>query len=91
MKLSFVALILAGGALAAPTKKNKKLNIKKTDDLLFRTSLPDFIEKRNNMDPSTLNWDSDGCTSVPDKPLTFDFLVRFSSPRRLIMGMYMSY
>ncbi|CAI6092643.1 unnamed protein product [Clonostachys chloroleuca] len=74
MKLSFVALILASGALAAPTKKNKKLNIKKTDDLLFRTSLPDFIEKRNNMDPSTLNWDSDGCTSVPDKPLTFDFL-----------------
>ncbi|CAH0057382.1 unnamed protein product [Clonostachys solani] len=74
MKPIIFALILAGGTLATHPKVKEKVSIKKTDDLVFRAALPEFINRRNNQDPTTLDWDSDGCTGVPDKPLEFDFL-----------------
>ncbi|VUC24177.1 unnamed protein product [Clonostachys rosea] len=75
MKLIIIALFLVALALAGPVDKKKlKKDIARTDDLMFRTNLADFISKREGQQPPTLDWNSDGCTGVPDKPLEFNFL-----------------
>jgi len=36
-----------------------------TDTYLFSITLPQFTQNRNARNPSTLDWQSDGCTSSP--------------------------
>ncbi|KAF2790429.1 hypothetical protein K505DRAFT_202356, partial [Melanomma pulvis-pyrius CBS 109.77] len=51
-----------------------------TDTLLFTASLNYFIETRNaaftgkHNNTKQLDWESDGCSSSPDRPLGCDFL-----------------
>lgn len=45
-----------------------------TDRYLFSLSLPDFSSRRNDRDPATVDWTSDGCTSSPDNPFGFPFV-----------------
>ena len=44
-----------------------------TDRLLFFSSMAEFQAARNVMDPSSLFWNSNGCSYSPDHPLGFDF------------------
>ncbi|OJD16005.1 hypothetical protein AJ78_03797 [Emergomyces pasteurianus Ep9510] len=44
-----------------------------TDRLLFSSTMTQFIAARKAKNPSSLNWDSDGCSKSPDKP-GFNFL-----------------
>jgi hypothetical protein len=44
-----------------------------TDNLLFSISLADFEVHRAAINPSQLDWTSDGCTESPDNPLNFNF------------------
>jgi hypothetical protein len=79
MKLATVFITLAPVALALPAsdgtlnRRQTSLSVI-TDQLLFRTTLPDFISRRNAKNPSTLDWTSDGCTSSPDNPFGFPFV-----------------
>lgn len=46
-----------------------------TDRLLFHTSLPKFIDRRDRRkENDSLNWTTDGCTHGPDNPFRFPFL-----------------
>jgi len=59
-------LIVARQSLA--TKK------KRTDNLLFSSSLSYFIKQRNLKNPKWLVWTSDGCSYVDDYPGGFPFI-----------------
>jgi hypothetical protein len=41
--------------------------------LLFEANTDTFVTARNNAEPSCFDWESDGCTAVPNIPLGFDF------------------
>ena len=82
MKFSLTAALLAlvPAAFAFPATLEtaaatlKRLSLTEiTDQYLFSLTLPQFTAKRNARDPSTLIWDSDGCTSSPDNPFGFPF------------------
>lgn len=45
-----------------------------TDTILFSITLPAFEVRRNALNPPTLDWSSDGCTSSPDNPIGFPFV-----------------
>ncbi|RDL32442.1 Uncharacterized protein BP5553_08898 [Venustampulla echinocandica] len=45
-----------------------------TDNYLFSISLAAFTANRNALNPSTLDWSSDGCTASPDNPFGFHFV-----------------
>lgn len=45
-----------------------------TDELLFETTLEEFIDHREKEDPADLIWKSDGCTHAPDNPVGINFL-----------------
>ncbi|MCJ1471238.1 hypothetical protein MMC07_009886, partial [Pseudocyphellaria aurata] len=45
-----------------------------TDILLFHTPMATFQARRAARDPPYLDWNSDGCTDAPDKPLGYNFL-----------------
>ncbi|UNI15061.1 carboxypeptidase Y inhibitor [Purpureocillium takamizusanense] len=45
-----------------------------TDELLFKSTLEEFLARRDNRDPPELDWNSDGCTASPDNPSHFPFL-----------------
>ncbi|KAK4183933.1 prokaryotic phospholipase A2-domain-containing protein [Podospora australis] len=76
MKASAVLLSLAGSALALPSASVDKRQsaVQVTDQLMFSLTLPQFTTRRNNRDPPTLNWETDGCTSSPDNPFGFPFV-----------------
>ncbi|CRK45334.1 hypothetical protein BN1723_006561 [Verticillium longisporum] len=42
--------------------------------LSFSLTLPQFTTRRNNRNPASLDWSSDGCTSSPDNPFGFPFV-----------------
>ncbi|KAH8898065.1 hypothetical protein GQ53DRAFT_742237 [Thozetella sp. PMI_491] len=74
-----LSLALLPAALAAPSWVGSGVSIRATiqqvtDQLLFSVTLPAFITRRNNKDPSTLDWTSDGCTDSPDNPFGFPFV-----------------
>jgi len=82
MKFSLTAALLAltPAAFAFPATPEtaaailKRLSLTEiTDQYLFSLTLPQFTAKRNARDPSTLIWDSDGCSSSPDNPFGFPF------------------
>ncbi|PNP40565.1 hypothetical protein TGAM01_v205661 [Trichoderma gamsii] len=79
MKLATLFFTLAPAALALPASKESPTRrqsdlVAITDQLLFNTTLPDFITHRNAQDPSTLDWTSDGCTDSPDNPFGFPYV-----------------
>jgi hypothetical protein len=78
MKLNAVIVALASTALAAPASVNTGLRRQDsntiTDQLLFSVTLPQFETRRNNKDPSSLDWSSDGCTDSPDNPFGFPYI-----------------
>ncbi|ROV97423.1 hypothetical protein VMCG_06938 [Cytospora schulzeri] len=55
-------------------KQESKTPEEITDELLFKTSLDEFITRREKRDPTDLVWESDGCTHAPDNPMGFNFL-----------------
>ncbi|KAL7917869.1 prokaryotic phospholipase A2 domain-containing protein [Trichoderma austrokoningii] len=79
MKLASVVFSLLPAALALPAsdgalgRRQTSLSAI-TDKLLFSTTLPDFITRRNAKNPPTLDWSSDGCTDSPDNPFGFPFV-----------------
>ncbi|KAH8124105.1 hypothetical protein ACSS6W_004178 [Trichoderma asperelloides] len=79
MKLTSVIFSLVPVALALPAsdgilgRRQTSLSTI-TDQLLFSTTLPDFITHRNAKNPPTLDWSSDGCTDSPDNPFGFPFV-----------------
>ncbi|KLJ11098.1 hypothetical protein EMPG_13618 [Blastomyces silverae] len=88
MKATFLLTVCSMGALtlsaptAAAAKKGGDLSIlttraetpqQATDRLLLSSTMAQFTAARNAKDPSSLNWESDGCSKAPDKP-GFNFL-----------------
>ncbi|KAI6282410.1 hypothetical protein ACKVWC_004365 [Pyricularia oryzae] len=74
--MKFLALLAAAvTVLASPLQMERRQSdlVAITDKLLYSTSLPDFVARRNARDPPSLDWTSDGCTSSPDNPLGFPF------------------
>ncbi|ROW15698.1 hypothetical protein VPNG_02199 [Cytospora leucostoma] len=76
MKASLLAYVVsmlpAASALAISRRADLDAN-NLTDELVFDISLEDFIKRRKNNDPASLDWDTDGCSHVPDLPLNFNF------------------
>jgi hypothetical protein len=75
MKFTIAILALAAGVTAMPHLQPRQSPVAVTDQLSFQLTLPQFTARRNAMDPPTLDWTTDGCTSSPDNPLGFDFVV----------------
>lgn len=75
MKLTVALLTLAAGVMAMPNLQARQSPVAVTDELTFQLTLPQFTARRNARDPPTLDWSTDGCTSSPDNPLGFDFVV----------------
>ncbi|PGH31654.1 hypothetical protein GX50_05548 [[Emmonsia] crescens] len=83
MKSTFIIALCSMGALtlSAPTAASDDSTLttraetpqQATDRLLFSTTMAQFTAARNANDPSSLNWDSDGCSKSPDNP-GFNFL-----------------
>jgi hypothetical protein len=71
---SSLVLCLLPAVLAAPAADKRQDVDAVTDTLLFDTSLPNFIVARNALNPSYLDWSSDGCTDSPDNPLGFPYV-----------------
>lgn len=75
LQISLFALLPTVMALPSGLKLSDRQAINTvTDELLFTDTLPVFIEHRNALNPSTLDWTSDGCTDSPDNPFGFPFL-----------------
>ncbi|KAF7553387.1 hypothetical protein G7Z17_g3677 [Cylindrodendrum hubeiense] len=78
MRLTAIIIALVGVVAAIPT--NEHMNLERdtpeaiTDNLMFVLTLPQFTARRNQKDPPSLDWSSDGCTSSPDNPFGFPFL-----------------
>jgi hypothetical protein len=70
----FLALLFAPAGLAAPTPHKRQDIDTITDQILFDITLPEFETDRNALDPSDLDWTSDGCTDSPDNPLGFPYV-----------------
>lgn len=76
MKFLAAAVALASAVTALPAEVvERQSNVAVTDQLSFSLTLPQFTTRRNNRDPPTLNWTTDGCTSSPDNPFGFPFVV----------------
>ncbi|KAF8466007.1 prokaryotic phospholipase A2-domain-containing protein [Kalaharituber pfeilii] len=45
-----------------------------TDNLLFTSTLDQFLTAKANKQPAGLDWTDNGCSNSPDKPLGFNFL-----------------
>ena len=76
MKFSAITGLLAlvpGLAIAGPSTPLERRQNSITDTRLFSNSLNAFIQYRNVKDPSTLNWNSDGCTDSPENPWGWSF------------------
>jgi hypothetical protein len=75
---SALILALLSGVLAYPASTFTLITRQSietvTDELLFSDTLPEFTTHRNDLDPSTLDWTSDGCTTSPDNPFGFPFV-----------------
>ncbi|PHH79458.1 hypothetical protein CDD82_2377 [Ophiocordyceps australis] len=80
--MHYLFLVLLSTALAAPTTNTtseagltevQEHDLALTDDILFTESLPDFLARREKMDPDTYDWSSDGCSYSPDNPFGFPF------------------
>jgi hypothetical protein len=77
MKFTATFLALLSGVAALPADVSlapRQSQVQVTDQLLFSLSLPEFTARRNNRNPATLDWNSDGCTSSPNNPLGFPFV-----------------
>uniref|UniRef100_A0A8H7N1F0 Uncharacterized protein n=1 Tax=Bionectria ochroleuca TaxID=29856 RepID=A0A8H7N1F0_BIOOC len=77
-KMKFAAIFLsvisvAAAAAVAPAIEARQSIETTTDEILFSITLPAFTARRNALDPNTVDWTSDGCTSSPDNPLGFPF------------------
>ncbi|KAF1994716.1 secretory phospholipase A2 [Amniculicola lignicola CBS 123094] len=73
MRYSIIcALGLASTVLAGPLSARETIE-ETTDNLIFKTSMPDFIKAREAKNPSELNWDADGCSHSPEEPFGFNF------------------
>ncbi|KAH6657366.1 prokaryotic phospholipase A2-domain-containing protein [Truncatella angustata] len=73
--ISTLALsLLPAAVLAAPAPTEKRANEAITDEILFTITLPAFTTRRNALNPSYLDWTSDGCTDSPDNPLGFPYV-----------------
>lgn len=71
MKFAASLIALAAAVTAAPAPRQSPNII--TDELLFEISLPEFSDRRGS--PAELIWETDGCTSSPDNPFGFPFIV----------------
>lgn len=73
-----VCLISSVAALPANDVVERQSLNTVTDQLLFSVTLPQFTSRRDARDPASLDWTSDGCTSSPDNPFGFYFVVSTS-------------
>ncbi|KAK9425737.1 putative Phospholipase A2 [Seiridium unicorne] len=71
---SLALYILPAAVLAAPAGVKRQDVDAVTDEILFNITLPEFTTRRDALDPSYLDWDSDGCTDSPDNPLGFPYV-----------------
>ncbi|KPM45012.1 hypothetical protein AK830_g1521 [Neonectria ditissima] len=80
MKFTAPFLVFLSGAAAFPAREIASSVVGRatiqetTDELLFSVTLPQFTVRRNALNPPTLDWTSDGCTSSPDNPFGFPFV-----------------
>lgn len=74
MKLAYLVALPAALAapvdLSLPTESLEEI----TDRYLFFTPSPAFDYFREQQNPKTLDWSSDGCSHAPDNPFGFPFL-----------------
>jgi hypothetical protein len=75
MKFLVAAAALISAVTALPANGLVERQVSTTDELSFSLTLPQFTVRRNNRDPPTLDWTTDGCTSSPDNPFGYPFLV----------------
>ncbi|KAK6088847.1 hypothetical protein SCUP234_00051 [Seiridium cupressi] len=71
---SLALYILPAAVLAAPAGVKRQDVDAVIDEILFNITLPEFTTRRDALDPSYLDWDSDGCTDSPDNPLGFPYV-----------------
>ena len=45
-----------------------------TDRLLFESSMNDFLAAKAVKQPASLDWEDNGCSMAPDRPIGYDFL-----------------
>lgn len=72
--ITTICLSLLPAAFAAPAEHKRQDVDTVTDEILFDITLPEFTTRRNALNPSYLDWESDGCTSSPDNPLGFPYV-----------------
>lgn len=71
--LTYVVSMLPA-ALALTISRPVDLEANKlADELVFDISLRDFVKHRKIKDPASLDWDTDGCSHVPDLPFNYNF------------------
>ncbi|CAP65627.1 uncharacterized protein PODANS_6_11160 [Podospora anserina S mat+] len=76
MKLSLLAFLPAVLALPAADSSgiaSRQTAVATTDNYIFTLTLPQFTVRRNNRNPASLDWSSDGCSNSPDNPFGFPF------------------
>ncbi|KAK0671730.1 prokaryotic phospholipase A2-domain-containing protein [Cercophora samala] len=76
MKLSLLAFLPAVLALPAAESSglaSRQTAVATTDSYIFSLTLPQFTVRRNNRNPASLDWSSDGCSNSPDNPFGFPF------------------
>lgn len=79
MKSTAALACLASGAVAVPRQVARQSPEDITDQYMFELTLSEFSSRHAAKDPSTLIWETDGCTSSPDNPFGFKFLVSDST------------
>lgn len=79
MKFVAAAACLATAVTALPATDltPRQNDVSVVDNLMFGITLPQFGVRHAAQDPSHLIWETDGCTSSPDNPLGFPFVVCF--------------
>ncbi|PGG95693.1 hypothetical protein GX51_08159 [Blastomyces parvus] len=73
LTLSAPTAAAAGGSDLSSLTNRAETPQQATDRLLFSSTMAQFTAAREAKDPSSLNWESDGCSKSPDKP-GFNFL-----------------
>ncbi|KAK4197563.1 prokaryotic phospholipase A2-domain-containing protein [Triangularia verruculosa] len=71
--LTFLPVALALPAVESSGIASRQTAVTTVDNYVFSLTLPQFTVKRNNRDPASLDWASDGCSSSPDNPFGFPF------------------
>ncbi|KAJ3496082.1 hypothetical protein NLG97_g2928 [Lecanicillium saksenae] len=72
--MKFALFLALPVVLAVPARLDaRETKEELTDRYLFSTQLPTFLQYREQKNPNTVDWSSDGCTKSPDNPFGFPF------------------